>query len=589
MRACALSGSPGSRPSLQRDDAERSTFCHAIAPGISNRSPIAASIRGVLRLSTRTAGSHRLRTTRTEAHAERAKRRTVRRFRLRADRGRNGQPLRRWARSVGQSIIRPHILHYECTPRRRPRRARAQAAGGVPDLRSGPGRGPRGGRRPGRRHRARLAWPGAVFATGVLARPGRLFSRCRPGGPRQRAVRRVRLHSRSARVPAVGSCRRPVTGVRYVNFARAAEQYHREIGAALARVVDSGVYVGGPEVEEFERAFAGYCGTTYAVGVANGTEALELTLRAWGVGAGDEVIVPANTAMPTALAVTHTGARVVPVDVENDTGLIDPAAVEAALTPATRVIVPVHLYGHPADADRLARCARHAGVRVLEDAAHAHGAAYRGRRCGGLADAAAFSFYPTKNLGAFGDAGCITTNDAQLATAVRRLRNLGATSGYDHAVPGYNSRLDPLQAAVLRWKLTQLDAWNARRRELAALYSAELGTLDALTLPAVRAWATPVWHAFAVRVRGGLRDALQHALAADGIETNVHYRTPIHLQSCYADQGWRRGDRPVSEARADELLSLPLDPFHSPEEIARVASSVRMALARLDTANAGAV
>lgn len=372
-----------------------------------------------------------------------------------------------------------------------------------------------------------------------------------------------------------------MSGVRYVNFTRSALLYRDEIAATLARVVDSGVYAGGAEVAGFERAFAAYCGTAHAVGVANGTEALELTLRAWDVAGGDEVIVPANTAIPTALAVTHAGARLVLADVEPDTGLIEPDAVEAALTPATRVIVPVHLYGHPVHADRIREIARRAGVRVLEDAAHAHGAAFEGRRCGGLGDAAAFSFYPTKNLGAFGDAGCVTTNDARLAEKLYLLRNLGAASQYDHIVRGYNSRLDPLQAAVLRWKLTRLDAWNERRREHAAAYREHLANLAGLTLPAVRIWASPVWHAFAVRVHNGQRDALQRALAQDGIETNVHYRVPIHLQSCYAGAGWKRGAFPASEARADELLSLPLDAFHTGDEIAHVARSVRAALTRL--------
>lgn len=379
-----------------------------------------------------------------------------------------------------------------------------------------------------------------------------------------------------------------MSGVRYVNFARAAELYRDEIAAALARVVDSAVYIGGPEVAEFERAFAQHCGAAYAVGVANGTDALELTLRAWGIGAGDEVIVPANTAVQTALAVTHAGARVVLADVEDDTGLIDADAVAAALTPATRAVVPVHLYGHPAHMRRILEIARRAGVHVLEDAAHAHGAAYEGHRCGGLADAAAFSFYPTKNLGAFGDAGCVTTNDAALAARLRLLRNVGLAAGQDHIVPGYNSRFDPLQAAVLRWKLPHLEGWNERRRELAAAYRAQLGDVDGLTLPAVRGWALPVWHAFPVRVRGGLRDALQRALAEDGIETNVHYRVPVHLQTCYAEHGWRRGDFPVSEARADEQLSLPLDAFHTDAEIARVAQSVRAALARLRETHAAA-
>ena len=372
--------------------------------------------------------------------------------------------------------------------------------------------------------------------------------------------------------------------VAYVNFPRFAERYRAELGAVMAAVVDSGIYVGGPEVAEFERAFAAYCGTAHAVGVANGLEALELTLRAWRIGAGDDVIVPANTAIPTALAVTHAGARLVLADVEHDSGLLDIGAVEAALTPATRAIVPVHLYGHAVDMDPLREVAARAGARVLEDAAHAHGAAYRGRRCGGLADAAAFSFYPTKNLGAFGDGGCVTTNDGELAAELRLLRNYGATTKYEHAARGFNSRLDPLQAAVLRWKLGRLDAWNERRAALAAIYLAELADARGLTLPAVRPWATPVWHAFAVCVHDGLRDALQRALLEDGVETNVHYRVPVHRQPCYAGEGWRLGAFPASERRAEMLLSLPLDPFHTDDEILRVSAAVRGALRRLRAA-----
>ena len=372
--------------------------------------------------------------------------------------------------------------------------------------------------------------------------------------------------------------------VAYVNFPRFAERHGAELLTVMAAVVDSGIYVGGPEVAEFERAFAAYCGTAHAVGVANGLEALELTLRAWRIGAGDDVIVPANTAIPTALAVTHAGARLVLADVERDTGLLDVAAVEAALTPATRAIVPVHLYGHAVDMDPLRAVAARAGARVLEDAAHAHGAAYRGRRCGGLADAAAFSFYPTKNLGAFGDGGCVTTNDGELAAELRLLRNCGLTANYEHTVRGFNSRLDPLQAAVLRWKLGRLDVWNERRTALAAIYLAELAHARGLTLPAVRPWATPVWHAFPVCVHDGLRDAVQRALLDDGVETNVHYRVPIHRQPCYAGEGWRLGDFPASERRAEMLLSLPLDPFHTDDEILRVSAAVRGALHRLRAA-----
>ena len=369
--------------------------------------------------------------------------------------------------------------------------------------------------------------------------------------------------------------------VRYVNFQRFSTRYRDELHAVFSRFLESGIYMGGPEVIEFERSFAEYCGTQFAVGVANGLEALELTLRAWRVGPGDEVIVPANTAVQTALAVAHTGARVVLVDVEADTGLLDASAVEAALTPATRAIVPVHLYGHPVDIDPVYALATRARVRVLEDAAHAHGARYRDRRCGSLADAAAFSFYPTKNLGAFGDAGCVTTNDAALADELRLLRACGLTVDYRHDRKGYTSRLDPLQAALLRWKLSHLDAWNERRRELASTYLAELVGTPGLMLPVVRSWAEPVWYAFPICVYHGLRDELARALLDDAIETNVHYRVPVHLQPCFEDEAWRRGDFPVSELRAASLLSLPLDAFHTGEEIARVIAAVRSAMDRL--------
>jgi dTDP-3-amino-3,4,6-trideoxy-alpha-D-glucose transaminase len=371
-----------------------------------------------------------------------------------------------------------------------------------------------------------------------------------------------------------------VIPVEYVNFRRFAQRHGDEIRSVFTRVLESGIYIGGEEVAAFEREFAAFCGARYAVGVANGTDAIELTLRAWGIGPGDEVIVPANTAVQTALAVTHAGARPVLADVEPDTGLLDASAVEAALTPRTRVIVPVHLYGHPADMTRLRDIAVRARVRLLEDAAHAHGARYRDRRCGSLADAATFSFYPTKNLGALGDAGCVTTDDARLAETLRSLRSCGLTVNYLHEAKGYTSRLDPVQAAILRWKLERLDAWNERRAQLAAAYVAGLSGVPGISLPAVRAWATPVWYAFPVCVHDGRRDELQRALAAGGIATNIHYRVPVHLQPCYADAGWRPGDFPVSERRADAQLSLPLDAFHTDAEIARVIESVRAALKR---------
>jgi dTDP-4-amino-4,6-dideoxygalactose transaminase len=307
------------------------------------------------------------------------------------------------------------------------------------------------------------------------------------------------------------------------------------------------------------------------VGVGNGLEALSLALRAWNVGPGDEVIAPAHTFIATALAIDAVGATPVLVDVEPDTGLIDPRLVAEAITPRTRALLPVHLYGHPVDMDGLTAAAGH--LPIIEDAAQAHGALYKGRRCGALGEAAAFSFYPTKNLGALGDGGGIVFDDPARAFAARRLANYGSTAKYVHEALGTNSRLDPIQAAVLSVKLERLDAWNARRRTLAALYLDGLSDVDGLDLPAVRPWAEPVWHVFAVRAPGR-RDALQAWLEAGGVGTNIHYPTPVHLQPCYAGR-WRSGQFPVAEALGASLLSLPLDPSHTDSEIRFVIDRVR--------------
>jgi dTDP-3-amino-3,4,6-trideoxy-alpha-D-glucose transaminase len=375
--------------------------------------------------------------------------------------------------------------------------------------------------------------------------------------------------------PTEGTC------IRYLNFQRFSERYRDELRDVAGRVFESGIYLGGEEVANFEHAFAAFCGTRFAVAVASGLDALSLTLRAWQIGQGDDVVVPANTAVPTALAVTHTGARVVLADVEADTGLMSAATLRAVMTAATRAVIPVHLYGHPVDMDPLREVAAGAGAFVLEDAAHAHGALYRGRRCGSLADAAAFSFYPTKNLGAFGDGGCVTTDDADLARELRLLRTCGLTTAYRHERLGFTSRLDALQAALLGWKLYHLEAWNARRRDIARVYQHALSGLPGLTVPVVRDWALPVWYAFPVQVADGLRDSMERILLEMGIETNVHYRIPVHLQPCYEAMSWRPGDFPASEARAAAQLSLPLDALHRDDEIARVVEAVRTALARL--------
>jgi len=365
----------------------------------------------------------------------------------------------------------------------------------------------------------------------------------------------------------------PVTKVPYLDLTRTPPHVAADIELAMRRVVRSGHLIGGPEVTKFETRFAGYCNADHMVGVGNGLDALRLALSAWNIGPGDEVIVPAHTFIATALAVEATGAKAVLVDVEPDTGLIDAAQVEAAITRRTRAVIPVHLYGHPADMDALAKAIGDRDIRVLEDSCQAHGARYKGRRCGGLGDAAAFSFYPTKNLGALGDGGALTTNDAQLADGVRMLGNYGSRVKYRHEVAGGNSRLDPLQAAVLSVKLDHLDVWNARRGELALRYFLALAELRGLDLPAVRVWAQPVWHVFPVRAPGR-RDELQAYLADRGVGTNVHYPVPVHLQPCYEGR-WRRGEFPAAEALADSLLSLPLDPTHTDAEIDFVIGHVR--------------
>jgi dTDP-4-amino-4,6-dideoxygalactose transaminase len=366
--------------------------------------------------------------------------------------------------------------------------------------------------------------------------------------------------------------REPVTAVPYLDLARYGALIGPELDLATSRVIRSGALIGGPEVAAFEHDFAAYCEAPHMVGVGNGLDALTLTLRAWGIGPGDEVICPAHTFIATALAVEAVGATPVLVDVEPDTGLIDAAAIAAALTDRTRAVIPVHLYGHPADMDGIRDALAGHNVRILEDACQAHGARYRGRRAGSLGDAAAFSFYPTKNLGAAGDGGAVTADPAT-AAAVRRLANYGAAAKYEHQELGVNSRLDPMQAAILATKLPWLDAWNARRSALALRYFRALAGVDGLLLPAVRGWAEPVWHVFPIRVPGR-RDALQARLAERGVGTNIHYPTPVHLQPCYAGR-WRAGDFPAAEALAQSLLSLPLDPTHSEAEIDHVAAQVR--------------
>lgn len=347
-----------------------------------------------------------------------------------------------------------------------------------------------------------------------------------------------------------------------------------EINSAVSRVLDSGWYLLGEELGAFESEFAGYCEAEHCVGVANGLDALHLALRALGVGEGDEVIVPSNTYIATWLAVTQVGARPVPVEPDERTYNIDPSRIEAAITPRTRVIIPVHLYGQAAEMAPILEIARSHRLRILEDAAQAHGARYQGRRVGGIGDVTAWSFYPGKNLGAFGDGGAITTNDAEIAERVRVLRNYGSRVKYVNEVAGFNSRLDEIHAAVLRVKLRHLDEWNARRSAIAARYREELSQLD-LVLPFVADGVNPVWHLFVVRT--GRREALQAALKVQGVHALIHYPIPPHMQLAYAELGMAAGTLPIAERVHREVLSLPIGPHLSDAEAAAVIEALRTA------------
>ena len=345
-----------------------------------------------------------------------------------------------------------------------------------------------------------------------------------------------------------------------------------EIDAAIRRVLDSGYYILGPEVEAFEADFASYCEAKHAIGVANGLDALHLALLAMDVGPGDEVIVPSNTYIATWLAVSQSGATPVPVEPDPITYNIDPTRIEASITPRTKVIVPVHLYGQPADLDPILAIARKHGLRVLEDAAQAHGARYKARRIGAHGDAVAWSFYPGKNLGALGDGGAVTTSDSQIADRIRVLRNYGSRVKYVNEVKGFNSRLDPLQAAVLNVKLRYLDDWNARRKAIAVSYLEGLAGTS-LALPHVPEWADPVWHLFVIRHQQ--RDELTRRLADMGVGTLIHYPIPPHLQEAYSDSGYSAGAFPLAERLAAEVMSLPIGPHMDAEDVEEVIRQIK--------------
>jgi len=344
---------------------------------------------------------------------------------------------------------------------------------------------------------------------------------------------------------------------------------HSELKEAGARVLESGWYINGPEVEAFEAEYAQYAGNRFCVGVGNGLDALTLTLRAWGIGPGDEVIVPSNTYIATWLAVTAVGATVVPVEPDLHTYNIDPGLIEAAITPRTKVLLPVHLYGQPADMDAITTLAQQHGLRVLCDGAQSQGARWDGQSVATFGDATAWSFYPGKNLGALGDAGAITTDDEDLARRLRALRNYGSHVKYVNEVQGVNSRLDEMQAALLRVKLRYLDQANQHRQATARHYTRRL---RGVTLPKTLKKAESVWHLYVIQHER--RDELQRYLAERGIQTLIHYPIPPHLQGAYAGLGWQRGTFPISEGLHNRVLSLPIGPHLTGEMELKVVEAV---------------
>jgi dTDP-4-amino-4,6-dideoxygalactose transaminase len=362
----------------------------------------------------------------------------------------------------------------------------------------------------------------------------------------------------------------------FLDLKRVNAAHHAGIHAAIAQVIDSGWYVLGQEVTAFEQEFAAYCETRHCIGVANGLDALTLILRAYGIGPGDEVIVPANTFIATWLAVSQCGATPVPVEPNENTHNVDPTLIEAAITQRTRAIIPVHLYGQPAEMAPILAIAKRYGLRTVEDAAQAHGARYAGRRVGGLGDAAGFSFYPGKNLGALGDGGAITTNDDELAAKLRMLRNYGSSTKYHHEVAGVNSRLDEIQAAVLRAKLPGLDVENGVRRHLANVYFECLGDLSrqVLNLPKVGPGVEPVWHLMVIRSER--RAELQRALSHAEIGHMVHYPIACHHQRAYANEVWPT--LPITDKLQNQVLSLPMAPYLTHEDVRQVCEVIRQVL-----------
>ncbi len=360
-----------------------------------------------------------------------------------------------------------------------------------------------------------------------------------------------------------------------VPFLEVGATYHElkaEMDAAVMGILKGGWFILGPEVARFEEEYARFSSADHCIGVGNGLEALHLGLLAMDIGNGDEVIVPSNTYIATWLAVSQTGATPVPVEPDEKTFNMDPGHIEEAITEKTKLILPVHLYGQPADMEPILEIAQNYNLNVLEDAAQAHGARYKGQRLGAHGDAAAWSFYPVKNLGAFGDGGAITTNSEELCDTLRLLGNYGSKKKCVHELKGCNSRLDPMQAAVLSVKLRHLDEWNGRRKTIAAFYTENL-TGTGLVLPEVPEWADPVWHVYVVRTPQ--RDKVQEELRDKGIGTLVHYPIPPHLQGAYRELPYEKGSFPIAETMADTMLSLPISPHLTEEQAEAVVTAIK--------------
>lgn len=363
-----------------------------------------------------------------------------------------------------------------------------------------------------------------------------------------------------------------MNGIPFVDLAAQYATLRPEVDEAMQRVLDKTDFILGKDVELFEQEFATYCSTSYAVSVDSGTSGLELALMAHDIGPGDEVITVANTFIATILAISVTGAKPVLVDIDPVTYQMDPAKLIDAVTPRTKAILPVHLYGHPVDMDPILHIANRYGLAVIEDACQAHGARYKGKRAGSMGNAAAFSFYPGKNLGAYGDGGIVVTNDAKIDAKLRMLRNYGQREKYHHIMKGFNRRLDTLQAAVLRTKLPHLDDWNSARRKNAYRYNQLLAGIEGIITPSEAINVEAIYHLYVIRTNN--RAELQKHLTNHKISTGIHYPVPIHMQEAYADLGYKKGDFPVTERYASEILSLPMYPELPTESIDYVVETL---------------